>query len=149
MILADQLRAPENMGSVLRLAGNIGAGKTVFLSDIAGQFRSYKIKKTASGAFDKTDWEISGGNRLADFVPGDYQIIALETSTQAQNLFDFRFPEKCAFLVGSEVHGIRPEILNQADHQVYIPIPGPVSSLNVTHALSIALFEWLRQWFLI
>ena len=145
IIVADRLRTPENMGSVLRLAGNIGAKKTIFISDTAHQFRLRRIKKTASTANENTNWEILNEDQLSTFIPSDYQIVAIETSEKAQSIFDFQFPEKTAFLVGNERYGIRPEILEQATQVVYIPVPGPVSSLNVTHALSVALFEWLRQ----
>ncbi|MCF6171058.1 MAG: TrmH family RNA methyltransferase [Bacteroidales bacterium] len=145
IIVSDRLRTPENMGSVLRLAGNIGAEKTIFLSDVAQDFRLRRIKKTASTANENTPWEIRDENQLSTFIPAGFQIVAIETSEKAESIFDFQFPEKTAFIVGSERYGIRPEILKQAHHQVYIPIPGPVSSLNVTHALSVALFEWLRQ----
>lgn len=145
LIVADRLRTPENMGSILRLAGNIGAAKTIFISDVAHLFRLRKINKNAASARDKTEWEIKDEDDLSKFIPPDYKIIAIETSKESHNIFEFQFPKKVAFLVGNEVYGIRPEILKQADHQVYIPIPGPVSSLNVSHALSVALFEWLRQ----
>lgn len=145
LIIADRLRTPENMGSLLRLAGNIGAEKTIFISDVAHLFRLRKINKNAASAKNKTEWEIRDEDNLCKVVPPDYQIVAIETTDTAQNIFEFQFPEKVAFLVGNEVYGIRPEILKQTHHQVYIPIPGPVSSLNVSHALSVALFEWLRQ----
>jgi tRNA G18 (ribose-2'-O)-methylase SpoU len=145
IIVADRLRTPENMGSVLRLAGNIGAENTIFISDVAQDFRLRRIKKTASTANENTSWKILDEDQLSAFIPADYQIVAIETSEHAQNIFDFKFSEKTAFVVGNERYGIRPEILKQAAQHVYIPIPGPVSSLNVTHALSIALFEWLRQ----
>jgi len=147
IIITDRLRTPENMGSVLRLAGNIGAEKTIFISDTAHEFRLRRIKKTASTANENTNWEIRNEDQLSTFIPPDYQIIAIETSEKAQSIFNFKFPEKTAFIVGNERYGIRPEILKQAAHIVYIPVPGPVSSLNVTHALSVALFEWLRQWY--
>jgi tRNA G18 (ribose-2'-O)-methylase SpoU len=145
IIVADRLRTPENMGSVLRLAGNIGAEKTIFISDVAQDFRLRRIKKTASTANENTPWEILDEDHLSAFIPSDYQIVAIETSENAKSIFDFQFSEKTAFIVGNERYGIRPDIIKQSAHQVFIPVPGPVSSLNVTHALSIALFEWLRQ----
>lgn len=133
------------MGSVLRLAANIGALKTLFISEFAHKFKSYKIKKTASGAFDKTDWKIISPEELQKELPEDYQLIALETSPSAQNIYSFSFPGKIALCIGNEKNGIRHELLEQTKHQLYIPLPGPVTSLNTTHALSIALFEWYRQ----
>lgn len=145
IIIADNLKTPENMGSVLRLAGNIGAQKTLFISETAHQFKKYKIKRTASGAFDKTNWKIINYNELQNEIPDDYELTLLETTKQAKNIFSFRFPEKIALVIGNEMHGIRQELLSQTNQHIYIPVSGPLSSLNTTHALSVALFEWYRQ----
>ena len=146
IIVADSLRTPENMGSVLRLAGNIGAEKTIFISEIAHTFKNYKIHRTASGASEKINWSIIKElSQLHDLIPNDYHIIAIETTETAHNIFDFKFPEKVVLLIGNEVSGISEELMALAEKSVYIPIPGQISSLNVTHALSIAAFEWLRQ----
>lgn len=145
IIVADRIRTPENMGSILRLAGNVGVQKTIFISDVAQEFKKYKINKTASGAAEKVDWQIIRKHELSHHLQDDYQLIALETTEDASNLFGFSFPEKVAFVIGNEVKGISGDLLNSVHHKVYIPIPGPVSSLNVSHALSIVLFEWLKQ----
>lgn len=145
VIIADNLRTPENMGSVLRLAANIGALKTLFISETAHQFKSYKIKRTASGAYEKTDWKIIRYEELGNELPEGYRLIALETTTKAQNIYSYTFPDKVAFCIGNEKNGIRRELLEQDAHHLYIPLPGPVTSLNTTHALSVALFEWYRQ----
>lgn len=145
IIISDNMRNPENMGAVLRLAGNIGAMKSLFISEKAQVFKASKINRTASGGSEKTSWHIIHPNDLISHIPAGYQIIALETSGQAQSIFQFTFPEKVAFLIGNEVSGIRDEIIKHASHTLYIPIPGPISSLNVTHALSIGLFFWLNQ----
>lgn len=145
IVIADGLRTPENMGSVLRLSGNFNVLKTIFISEEAKRFRKFKIKKTASGG-ENTDWKIiAGATDLRAEIPNGYKLIALETTKDAQNIFHFRFPKKTALIVGNEVTGIRDELLKMADEKVYIPLPGPVSSLNVTHTLSIAMFEWLKQ----
>ena len=145
IVVADGLRTPENMGSVLRLAGNFNAQKTIFVSEEAKDFRNYKINRTASGG-EKTNWKIvESVDELINEIPADYQLVAIETTDDAINIFDFQFPEKITLIVGSEVNGIQNELIDKADYKVYIPLPGPVSSLNVTHALSVAMFEWLRQ----
>jgi tRNA G18 (ribose-2'-O)-methylase SpoU len=145
IIIADNLRTPENMGSVLRLAGNIGALKTLFISEIAQDFKKYKINKTASGAAEKTNWKIITADQLCGELPDDYKLILLETTEQSDNIFNFKFPEKMALVIGNEVNGIRKEFIHKSALKLYIPIPGPISSLNATHALAIALFEWYRQ----
>lgn len=145
IIIADRLRTPENMGLILRLAGNVNALNTLFITDEGHKFKKYKIIKTASGAVTKVDWKIIKPNELLNFLPSGYKIIAIETCQGASSIFSFKFPKKAAFMVGNEVHGISEKMLSIAHQKVYIPVPGPISSLNVTHALSIAIFAWLKQ----
>jgi len=147
IVVADNLRTPENMGSVLRLAANVGAGKVFFVKHDDEQPRSWKIKKTASGADEKIDWSFVDINSLAELIPIGYKLVAIETAESATNIYETPLPEKCVFIVGHEVFGIGDELLAMADNIVYIPVPGVISSLNVTHALGISLFEWLRQRF--
>jgi tRNA G18 (ribose-2'-O)-methylase SpoU len=133
------------MGSVLRLAGNIGAAKVIFIKDEEyPEARNWKIKKTASGADKKVQWEFCKSHELFDRIPVGYVLTALETTPSATNLFETELPQKMAVVIGNEVHGIEETLLKKAEKTVFIPVPGVISSLNVTHALSVILFEWLR-----
>ncbi len=145
IIIADNIRTPENMGLILRLSANIGAINTYFVNDEDKKFKNYKIDRTSSGASTKVNWKIVKVQELFALIPDDYTIVAIETCNNSQNIFSFNFPKKIAFIVGNEVYGISNEVLSKANHKVYIPIPGAISSLNVTHALTVAIFEWLRQ----
>jgi len=146
IVLADQIRSPENMGAILRLAGNIGAELCLFIVDENHSYNKIKVDRTSSGASEKVSWEVITLDLISDYIPDDYTIIAIETSDKAVSIYDFGFPEKTVFLVGNEVYGIRESVLEIAHNSVFIPIPGMISSLNVTHALSIGMFEWLRQY---
>lgn len=145
IIIAHNLRTPENIGMIMRLAANIGARLTLFAFDEETEFRESKIKRTSSGAIEKTNWKIISSNEIIDHLPNDYKIVALETSDNSQNIYQFTFPKKTALLVGNEVTGLSADILKIANHEVFIPVPGNLYSLNVTHALAIGLFQWLRQ----
>ena len=145
IIIADNLRTPENMGSVLRLAANIGAEKVLFVKRVSEDYRGWKIKKTASGADEKIKWHFINMDELQNNIPVDYKLVAIETAESASSLFETKLPEKSAFIIGHEIYGIGEELLSKADQTVYIPIPGVISSLNVTHALGIVIFEWYRQ----
>ncbi len=146
VIIADNIRTPENMGMILRIAGNIGAEKVFFINDNPGkEVRGWKIKKTASGAESKISWEIIPKKELFKKLPRDYELVAVETSEKADNIYFTKLPVKIALIVGNEVYGITNDLLKTANKTVYIPVPGVISSLNVTHALAIAVFEWYRQ----
>lgn len=142
-LIADNLRTPENLGSLIRLADNIGAGHVVFLGE--NTFKGSRIRYAAASSIDNVPWSFSQSTDIRSLIPEGYTIIALETAKGATSLFETKLPERIAVIMGSERNGISPDILLQADMAVFIPVPGPTRSLNVTHAASVLLFEWLRQ----
>lgn len=145
VIVAEALQSPDNMGAVLRLASNIGARKVWFVYENKPNFRHYKIKRRSSGAIDKIGWDYAGYDEIFDFIPGGYHYVAVETTPDAKNIFLENLPEKIALFVGNERYGLSAKLLKNINKRVYIPMAGTVSSMNVSHALSVALFEWLRQ----
>lgn len=145
IIVADNLSSPMNVGAVLRLAANLNAEKTWFVYDEVPGFRSYKIKSTSSGASEKTDWAYITPEKLPDVLPADYEVIAIETTDKAENIFTVQLPEKLVLIVGNERLGISEPVLKLAAKHVLIPVPGSISSLNVSHALGVSLYEWYRQ----
>ena len=144
IILADNLLTPDNMGSMIRLSDNIGASEMIFLG-IEPTNSIGRIRKCAASSRDNIKWYFTEENNLRKLVPANKKIVAIETATNATNIYETELPADAAFIVGNESHGIREEILSQCDMVVYIPIPGPTRSLNVSHAASVALFEWYRQ----
>jgi putative hydrolase of the HAD superfamily len=144
MILADQLMTPDNLGALIRLADNIGATEMCFLGSDADH-RMGKVRRAAASSRDNIRWYFSEETDLRKIVPAGKTLVAIETADNATCLYDAPLPEDVAFIVGSERHGIREELLQQCDLVVYIPVPGPTRSLNVSHAAAVALFEWQRQ----
>ncbi len=145
IIVAENIQSPDNIGAILRLAGNIGAIKVWFVYDVVPAFRKYKINRKSSGASVKVDWNYIKSDKLFKILPVDYNYIAVETTPDAKNIFKEKFPKKIVLFVGNERFGLSDEFLLKIKRRVYIPLMGPISSLNVSHALAIALFEWYRQ----
>ena len=144
IVMADNLLTPDNMGSMIRLADNIGASEMIFLG-IEPTHSLSRVRKCAASSKDNIKWYFTEEQDLHKLIPANKKIVAIETATNATNIYETELPADAAFIVGNESHGIREEILNQCDLIVYIPIPGPTRSLNVSHAASVALFEWYRQ----
>lgn len=78
------------------------------------------------------DWQIVDSENPFDFVPTDYQTFALETFTNATNIYKTNLPSKMVLLVGSENDGLPISILEQCQGVVYIPLSGKVQSMNVS-----------------
>ena len=144
IIIADHLMTPDNMGAMIRLADNIGASEVCFLGK-EEEHRLGKVRRAAASSRDNIRWYFSEETDLHKIVPEDKSIVAIETADNATCIYDTQLPEDVAFIVGSESHGLNEELLAQCDMVVYIPVPGPTRSLNVSHAAAVALFEWQRQ----
>ena len=144
IVIADHLMTPDNMGAMIRLADNIGASEVCFLGN-EDEHRLGKVRRAAASSRDNIRWHFSGERDLHKIIPEGKQLVAIETADNATCIYDTRLPEDVAFIVGNERNGLSEELLSQCDAVVYIPVPGPTRSLNVSHAAAVALFEWQRQ----
>lgn len=144
IVIADQLHTPENIGSLIRLADNVCARELIIIGN-EGEFRSSKIRRAAASSYNNISWSFTNQAQLLEKIPPDYTLVALETASNATNIFTTSLPEKIALVVGNEVNGINASLLKMAKMCVYIPVPGPTRSLNVSHAAAVSLFEWMRQ----
>ena len=140
ILIADHLMTPDNLGAMIRLADNIGATEVCFLGK-EEEHRLGKIRRAAASSRDNIHWYFSETTDLHEIVPKTKKIVAIETSDNATCIYDTQLPEDVAFIVGSESE----DLLSQCDMVVFIPVPGPTRSLNVSHAAAVALFEWQRQ----
>ncbi len=161
---------PLNVGLVMRLLTCFGAGKLHHLSYESGGDRGFwnrketvkKIQRVAKGGASKRYlpldtqpvecWVKDRTSLLSTHARQErVPVVALETAAHASNLCDFKFPQKCDIMVGAEDTGISSAVIDAMDPSrgdaiVYIPLPGVYHSLNVATALSIAMYEYRRQW---
>jgi len=140
IIILDGLQTPDNIGSILRLAGNIGCKKVVITERV--ELNQTKIEKIARNSLKYLEVIFMTYQEISDSFQN---LIAIETSSKAKDIYNVQLPLNACFIVGNEKFGISEELLKITNQQVYIPMPGNVKSLNVSHALSIGLFEWYRQ----
>lgn len=144
IIAAWQIINPENIGNMIRLADNIGA-KEVFILGNDFQLRMSSIKKTAGLSYNNIKLSFITPEDFFTTLHPDYQLVAIETSEDSTNIYTESLPEKIVFLLGNERRGLPDEILQRCKQKVHIPMTGECKSMNVSHALSVALFEWQRQ----
>jgi tRNA G18 (ribose-2'-O)-methylase SpoU len=144
VIAAWQIINPENIGNLIRLADNVGASD-VFILGEDFNLRMSSIKKTAGLSFNHIRLTFIAPEEFFKQHDPNYKLVAIETSPESSNIFATKLPEKIALVLGNERNGLPEDILNKCNLQVHIPMPGKCKSMNVSHALSVALFEWQRQ----
>ncbi|MGF7140980.1 TrmH family RNA methyltransferase [Roseimarinus sediminis] len=144
ILLAWKLNSPGNYGNLIRLAASIGCRKLYFVKGETVPSER-KIRKTAGDNYNKTDHELIDEESIFDMIPKDYTWVALETVSGSENIYESKLPANMVLVVGNEKHGIEASALARCEMLVHIPLTGSCTSLNVSHAAAIGLFEWLRQ----
>ena len=143
ILAAWEIANPENMGQIIRLAHNVGAEKVLFVSQKENRNNS-KIKKTAGFSYEQMNWQLISADEFYSFLV-DYELIILETCEGSKNIYGEKLPGKAIILAGNESHGIPVELIEKSNQMVHIPMAGGCKSMNISHALSVAAFEWYRQ----
>lgn len=144
IIIGCKIKTPQNIGSIIRLADNMGCREVLFIKDDE-TIRESKIRKTAASSFNSMKWEFCDMNELESKIPSEFTWFALETTNDSENIYHANLPQKIALFVGNEIVGIDSEILDKCQRIIHIPLPGNNTSMNVSHALAVALFEWQRK----
>ena len=143
----DNLRSAFNVGALFRAAECAGAQR-VELSGYTPSPATSAAGKTAMGADTLLTWTAHA--RLKDAAQAlhadGYALVALETSDRAVDVYDLKWPEKTAILVGNERFGLGADALRAADLVCRIPMFGRKNSLNVAAAFAVAAFERQRAW---
>lgn len=155
-MIAHNMRSTHNVGSLLRTAEGLGV-KRVFLTGYtpyptSGEDRrlphiavkiNNQIAKTALGAEKMIQWRHSDAIEpiIEQLQDDDFTVVALEQTTDSTSLLEFKPPQKVALVLGREVEGIEPEVLNKCDQTVEIPMQGDKESFNVVQAAAMALYH--------
>lgn len=146
-LLLDNVRSLYNVGSFFRIADAARLTR-LYLCGITGCPPKPAISKTALGAELSVAWEhhwdaISLARRLRE---DDVELVAVETTPQAVDLFDWRPRFPVCVVFGHEVDGIQRELAALCDACVRIPMLGRKHSLNVATAGGVVVYELLRKY---
>ena len=145
VLVLDHLQDPHNLGACLRTAECAGV-KVVILPNKGASPVNETVRKVASGAAEQLNiFSVANlGQAITRLKEHDYWVYG--TSDQAsESLYRCRFPGKVALVMGAEGDGMRSLTAKSCDHLLRIPMAGTVSSLNVSVATAVCLFEIRRQ----
>jgi 23S rRNA (guanosine2251-2'-O)-methyltransferase len=150
VVVLDNIRSLYNTGSILRTADGAGVER-VLLCGITprpdqGVKQRRAIAKTALGAEDSVQWEyrVDVRTTLTQLAAKGYQIVAVETSPEAVNIFQWTPKWPVCLVFGHEREGVSPELAAHIDTVIRIPMLGEKRSLNVATAAGVALYELVR-----
>ena len=145
VLILDGLTDPRNFGALLRTAEAVGVKHIIIPKDRSVDVTPIVVKASAGAAHHLSVAKVTNLRRaIADLKENGYWLAGLDGASQ-ESIYQRTYPDRLAIVLGSEGKGMRPLILRECDFLVAIPMLGKISSLNVSVAGAVFLYELLRQ----
>jgi RNA methyltransferase, TrmH family len=143
-IVAQSLRDPGNLGTILRTGDAVGAGGLILVDDCVDPFSVEAVRATMGALFTQRIATARWPDFLAWLRNGPGQLVG--TSLKATH--DYQAPRYAAptfILVGNEAQGLPADYEEACDLLVKMPMLGKADSLNAAVATAVMAYEVLNQ----
>ncbi len=143
-VALDAVSDPGNLGTIMRTAEAIGAAGLILLGNSTDPHDPTAVKASMGALFSLTltqsawsafsEWKRTKGISMvgtSDHAQADYKSV--------------HYSHPLILLMGSERHGLSPEMEAACDHMVRIPMEGRGDSLNLAVATAVVLYEIYNQ----
>ncbi|MDX2035062.1 MAG: 23S rRNA (guanosine(2251)-2'-O)-methyltransferase RlmB [Isosphaeraceae bacterium] len=148
LVVLDGVEDPQNVGAIARVAESAGCAGLV-LTDRRAPGLTAAVSRASAGAIE---WlpvaRVTNLVRALEELKSERFWILAAAVEESESLFEL--PDRIltgdlVVVLGAEGKGIRPGVLEQADHRISIPMRGEIESLNVATAGAVILYELLRR----
>ncbi|NPA12884.1 MAG: 23S rRNA (guanosine(2251)-2'-O)-methyltransferase RlmB [Aquificae bacterium] len=147
VLVLDHITDPQNVGNIIRTAEVLGVDGIVIPRERATPINEVVVKASTGAVFHIPIAKVGSLRQFLDkFKKKGGWVVAVEKGGKEINKITFPFP--LAVVLGSEGKGVSKSVLSTADIVATIPMQGKITSLNVSSATAIALWEVAKQRFL-
>ncbi len=143
-LVAERLRDPGNLGTILRTGDAVGAGGLILIDDCTDPFSVEAVRASMGAIFTQK----VATARWPEFVswlrsaPGQLVGTSLNTDNDYQ---DPRYEAPTFLLIGNESQGLPEAYEKECDLLVKMPMMGKADSLNAAMATAVITYEVLNQ----
>ncbi|HVL29112.1 MAG TPA: RNA methyltransferase [Sphingomicrobium sp.] len=144
-IVAQALRDPGNIGTILRTGDAVAAGGLILVDDSADPFSVEAVRASMGAIFTQAVATARWEEFLAWLRSGPGQLVGTSLKTETNYLeADYRQP--CFLLIGNESQGLTADYEAACDLLVKIPMAGRADSLNAAVAAAVMAFHVRAMW---
>ncbi|GAA4719623.1 RNA methyltransferase [Sphingomonas lutea] len=144
-IVAQALRDPGNIGTILRTGDAVGAGGLILVDDCADPYSVEAVRASMGAVFTQA----IAAARWPDFLDwlrvGESQLVGTSLNT-SQDYLEAAYRKPCFLLIGNEQQGLPTDYEAACDLLVKIPMAGRADSLNAAIAAAVMAFQVRASW---
>lgn len=144
-VVAQALRDPGNIGTILRTGDAVGAGGLILLDDCADPFSVEAVRASMGAIFTQTIATARWEEFLVWLHFDDAQLVGTSLKASTDYL-DAYYDRPCFLLIGNEQQGLPADYEAQCDLLVKIPMAGRADSLNAAVAAAVMAFAIRASW---
>ena len=145
LLILDQLSDVRNFGAIVRTAECTAIDCIIIQSSGSAPVNGDTIKTSSGAIFNVPICKVSH-IKDAIFLLKQHDIKIFGASEKAEkNIFETKFGESQAIVMGSEGKGLSGSVIKLCDQLIRIPLHGKIESLNVSVACGTILYEMIRQ----
>ncbi len=145
LLVLDEVTDPHNLGACLRTADAAGVDAVIVPKDRSAPL-NMTARKVACGAAETVPFvAVTNLSRTLEALQKRGIWVAGAAGEAQQSLYQIDFTQPSAIVMGSEGKGLRRLTREHCDFLMAIPMAGALSSLNVSVATGLCLYEAVRQ----
>ena len=145
LLILDGVTDPHNLGACLRTADGAGVTAVIAPRDKAVGITPV-VRKVACGAAESVPFfQVTNLARTMEQLKELGVWIAGTSDKTDQTIYDADLPDSLAIVMGAEGTGMRRLTTENCDYLIKLPMHGSVSSLNVSVATGVVLYEMVRR----
>ena len=143
-IVAQALRDPGNLGTILRTGDAVGAGGLILVDDCVDPFSVEAVRASMGALFTQKIATARWEEFVAWLRSGPGQLVGTSLNTD-QDYQDPTYEAPTFLLVGNESQGLPAAYEAECDLLVKIPMLGKADSLNAAVATAVMAYEVVNQ----
>src|SRR5437868_11929309 len=144
-IVAQALRDPGNIGTILRTGDAVGAGGLILVDDSADPYSVEAVRASMGAIFTQQVASARWPEFRSWLRAGEGQLAGTSLKA-ADDYLDADYHRPCFVLIGNEQQGLPADYEAESDLLVKIPMAGRADSLNAAVAAAVMAFAIKASW---
>lgn len=143
--VAEKLRDPGNIGTILRTGDAVAAGGLILVDDSADPFSVEAVRASMGAIFTQKIVQVPWDTFLPWLREGPGQLVGTSLQT-THDYLDPTYEQPCFLMVGNEQAGLPEAYEAECDLLVKMPMLGRADSLNAAVATAVMAFHIRASW---